>query len=93
MALNMLRAAAIPAEPDEAFDRRLIRKVKLQGAREHVSYWSPVAIGATIALVLVLAAVQLVSRPQGLPENKSPAGEARLTDTGLPAIPDLNPAQ
>ncbi len=78
-------------EPDESFDRRLLRRARVQTAREQVSYWSPAAIGATIALVLVLAAVQIVSKPRGLPESVSPAGEAKLTKTGFPTIPDLNP--
>ncbi len=89
MALNMLRESAIPAQADDSFDRRLLRRARLQSAREQVSYWSPAAVGATVALVLVLAAVQLVSKPNGLPENNSPAGEARLSSS-LPAVPDLN---
>jgi predicted anti-sigma-YlaC factor YlaD len=89
LALNMLRSATVQVEPDETFDRRLIRRARLQEAQNRFSYWSPTAIGAVVALVLVLAIVQVVSIPHRIPENVAPEGEARLTSPNLPSVPDL----
>lgn len=91
LALNMLRASALTPEPEDSFDRRLVRRVRLQGVRDQFGYWSPTAIGATIATVLVLALLQVVARPGGVPERNNPAGAAMRSDTRLPSIPDLNP--
>ena len=89
LALNMLRSSALQAETDDAFDRRVARKVRVQSARDRFAYWSPSAIGALVAAVLVIAVVQLVSSPQKMRENSSPVGEARLMKSYVPAIPDI----
>ena len=91
LALNMLRASALSPEPEDSFDRRLVRRARLQGVRAQFSYWSPTAIGATIATVLVLSILQVVARPGGVPERDNPAGAAMRTDARLPLIPDLHP--
>lgn len=88
LALNMLRQLTLEPETDEAFDRRVIRRVKTQTVREGFRYWSPVAIGATLAMVGVLAVLHVALRPDAIPERGSPAGEARL-DQGFPTVPDL----
>lgn len=88
LALDLLRSMALDTEVDEAFERRVLRRVKVEMARNRFAYWSPTAFGAAVALALVLATVQLVSRPNELKVNPSPAGEARL-DAVSPAIPDL----
>lgn len=90
MALNMLRATALHAEPADTFDRRVLRRVRLQNVRERFSYWSPAAIGATVAMGLVLAILQIISTPTNLPVRAHPAGEARRT-VSTPMIPDLSP--
>ena len=91
LALNMLREASLAVEATDSFNRRTARKIRLQSARDRFAYWSPTAMGAAVALVLVLAAVQLFSHPQSIPENRSPAGEARLIRAHTPAIPDILP--
>ncbi len=89
-ALNMLRAAAIDDVPETNFDLRLIRRVKVQTIRESFSFWSPMAIGATVAMVLMLAVLQVVYKPTGIPQRNSPSGEAhRVTDS--PMIPTFAP--
>jgi len=90
LALNMLRATAIREEPTDGFDRRVLRRARIQSVREGFGYWSPAAVGATIAAVLVLALLQIVGRSGNLRENTSPVGEARRT-TVAPAIPDFAP--
>lgn len=90
LALNMLRSTAIHEEPTDGFDRRVLRRARIQSVREGFGYWSPAAVGATIAAVLVLALLNIVGRPGGLRENTTPVGEARRTTT-VPAIPDFTP--
>lgn len=88
LALNMLRQLTLEPDADEGFDRRVIRRVQTQTVREGFRYWSPVAIGATLAMIGVLAVLQVALRPDSIPERNSPSGEARL-DRGYPAVPDL----
>lgn len=90
LALNMLRSTALLEEPTDGFDRRVLRRARIQSVRDGFGYWSPAAVGATIAAVLVLALLQIVGRPGNLRENSSPVGEARRT-TIAPAIPDFAP--
>lgn len=92
LALNMLRSSALLEEPTDGFDRRVLRRARIQAVREGFGYWSPAAVGATIAAVLVLALLQIVGRPGNLRENMSPVGEARRTTTA-PAIPDFAPGR
>ncbi len=89
LALNMLRQLTLEPETDEGFDRRVMRRVQTQTVREGFRYWSPVAIGAALAMVGVLAVVQLALRPDSIPERGSPAGEARRLDRVYPAVPEL----
>ena len=89
MSLNMLRGAAMEAEPREGFDDRVVRLVKLQTAR-NLRYWSPAIMGAAVAGVVLLAALQIISRPQALPQLNSPQSEARLLNSGLPSFPELD---
>lgn len=90
MALNMLRSTALNGEPAEGFDRRVLRRVRVQTLRESASYWSPAAIGATVATALVLGILQFVAKPTQLEERVSPTGEARRV-IASPTIPDLRP--
>lgn len=90
-ALNMLRMAAVEDEPMESglqFEERILRKWRVQSTRESVRYWSPAFVGAAIAGLTVLAALQLVSGRPGIPSTTHPAGEVRLQqDPGrLPEI-------
>ena len=88
-ALNMLRQSTVDAVPDDAFDRRVIRRVKTQTVREGFRYWSPVALGATLAMIGVLAAMQVALKSETLPERQGAMGEARRLDQGFPAVPEL----
>lgn len=88
-ALNMLRSSAVEPEVDDSYDRRLLRRFHTQTARDGFSYWSPVALGATLAMVGILAALHVALAPDKLPEHGTAASEARRADTGFPAVPDL----
>ena len=77
MALDMLRMASLDPEVDPNFDVRVIRRLQVQSSRESVRYWSPAVVGALIAGISVVAALQLISRSVEVPQNNSPIGEAR----------------
>jgi hypothetical protein len=93
-ALNMLRLAAVE-EDDFAsgvvFEERVLRKLRVQSTRESVRYWSPAFVGAAIAGLTVLAALQLVSNRPTMPNSTNPAGEAYLQqDPGRLPLIDLD---
>jgi len=80
-ALNMLRMTAVEEEevyPSLVFEERVIRRLKVQTARDSVRYWSPAFMGAAIAGLTVLAALQLVSNRQFMPREANPYGEVKL---------------
>ena len=90
-ALNMLRMAAVQEEEVDAgivFEERVLRRWRVQSTRESVRYWSPAFMGAAIAGLTVLAALQLVTNRPTMPNTSSPIGEARLERGGdqLPMI-------
>lgn len=98
-ALNMLRLAAVEPEFDvdvadqPHFEERILRRLRVQSARESVRYWSPAFFGAAIAGLSVLAALQLVSSQPTLSPNQYPDGSAyRTRIERLPAF-DLNEIQ
>lgn len=96
-ALNMLRLAAF--EPDASntesddifgahFEERVIRRLRVQSTKESVRYWSPAFVGAVIAGLTVLAALQLVSDRPGVPSMTNPEGTAyaKPSSTQLPTF-------
>ena len=92
-ALNMLRLASF-AEDEDSFDsglqfeERVLRRLRVNNTRESIRYWSPAFVGAAIAGLTVLAALQLVANRPGMPATSNPAGEAQLRkpNTNLPLI-------
>lgn len=92
-ALNMLRLASFGDEPFDGlagiqFEERVLRRWRVNSARESVRYWSPAFVGAAIAGLSVLAALQLVINRPGTPATSRPIGEAKLERKGenLPLI-------
>lgn len=80
-ALNMLRLASIEEDvygSGQVFEERVLRRLKVQTTRESVRYWSPAFVGAAIAGLTVLAALQLVSGRSSMPSSANPAGEVKL---------------
>ena len=89
-ALNMLRNSAFDAEPSAGFDDRLIRRVKVQQARGNVRYWSPMFMGATVAGLLVLAALQVVSTSSELPTFRFGGRNPEVRNTnGASSLPNF----
>jgi hypothetical protein len=90
MALNMLRESGIEAEqPARSYDLRLIRRVRVQAVRASAQYWSPVVFGAAIATLVLVGALQLVSRSGQLPVFRAGTSEARRIRIEAPAFPDV----
>lgn len=89
LALNMLRQTGFEPEYDDSFDRRLIRRAKAQTVRDGFRYWSPVALGATIAMIGVLAVLQVSLKSDSLPERRSEVGEAMRRTHAFPEVPEL----
>ena len=92
-ALNMLRLASFGDEPFDGlagihFEERVLRRWRVSSTRESVRYWSPAFVGAAIAGLSVLAALQLVINRPGTPATSRPVGEAKLERQGenLPLI-------
>ena len=78
IALNMLRMSALEPEVDIHFDARVLRRLKVQTSRESIRYWSPALLGAAIAGISVLAAMQLISKSVEMPQAGPQIGEAKL---------------
>ncbi len=84
-ALNMLRGQALEASPKASFDERVLRRYRVISVRSSLRYWSPAMIGAAVAGLVILAALQMISTTSQLPAFSAPRGEARLS---TPAFPD-----
>jgi len=89
LALSMLRMAAIEPEAAPQFEERVLRRYRIQTVQQSLGFWSPAIIGACVAGVLVLAALQIVSNSARLPALRSPGAEAHRTVDRAPAFPDL----
>jgi hypothetical protein len=87
MALDMLKTQALEPELCPNFESKVIRQYRIELKRTSLRYWSPAVVGAAVAGLVVLAAMQMIAQSSQLPSFKVPAGEARLSK---PAIPDLN---
>ena len=61
--LDMLRDCAFSTEVEDSFDRRVIRRARVQSVRDGFRYWSPAFTGGLVAAALLLTAVQVLTRP------------------------------
>lgn len=88
IALNMLRECAMEAEVRPHFEERVVRSWKLEKVRSGFGYWSPAVLGAAVAGIVLLAAIQMIAQPSHLPNIRVPANsEARLNTQ--PHFPEL----
>jgi len=78
VALNFLRAATIEVDVHPQFEERVIRKLRVQKTRESLRYWSPAVLGAFIAGLAVVAALQMITRSAEMPHVRFPGGESHL---------------
>ncbi len=89
-ALDILRMEALEAETKENFDERLLRRHKVASVRSSIRYWKPALMGAAVAGLVVLAAMQMIAQSSHLPSFKVPASEARLSSPAIPSLHSLN---
>jgi hypothetical protein len=80
LSLNMLRAATLDVEPERGFDRRLIRRVRVQAVKESFSYWLPALVGCLIAFFAIFSTLDLLATRGGQSSVKVPTGQARRND-------------
>jgi len=90
LALNMLREAKLEAdEPEVSFDRRLLRRVRVESVRSGLQYWAPALFGAAIAAVALVSALQMLARSTQLPIFRADQSEARRIQLGTPEFPEV----
>ncbi len=77
MAMNLLRESAMEPEFNPNFEDRILRKLRVQTSRASIGYWSPAVVGAFVAGLAIVAALQLITRSADLPRIQMPGGEAR----------------
>ncbi len=61
--LDLLRGGAFEAQVEDSFDRRVIRRVRVQKVQDGFRYWSPAFVGGLVAAGLLLATVQALTKP------------------------------
>lgn len=86
-ALNMLRGQALEAEPRANFTERVIRRYRVESVRASLRYWSPAVIGAAVAGLVVLAALQMISETSQLPAFQPQSQQTKRFMQ--PAFPNL----
>ena len=82
--LNMLRSMALTVEPSEAFDRRLVRMVKVDRGRDRFAYWFPAIFGAAIASFAMFALMQLVTASHSVQPFLAPASARNTVNPDQP---------
>lgn len=87
VALNMLRQEALEGCARPNFEDRVLRRFRVETVRGSFGYWSPAVLGAAVAGLVVLAALQMIAQPSRLPSFQVRSGEARLSS---PAFPNLS---
>lgn len=87
--LNMLAGAVIDPAPTPGFEDRVLRLYKVQSKRESFAYWSPAVVGACIAMLAILAAMQMVTRSSELPHFQGGGSEAHRVDRDFPKFPNI----
>jgi anti-sigma factor RsiW len=89
--LDLLRSAALEVEVTDSFEDRLVRLARNRAAAESLRYWSPALIGAALAGIAMLAALQIVTRGSSLPPVNVPGAETRRYERPNPYAPPLGP--
>lgn len=87
LSLDLLRGCAFDAQVEDSFDRRVLRRARVQRVQDGFRYWSPAFGGALVASILLLAALQALTRPIA-PGATAPLETSRGVKTSL-ALKDL----
>ena len=69
--------AALEPEVTPLFEDRVIRRLKVQGVKDSLNYWSPALIGAGIACLLIFVTLHLASNPNPVKRLNISSNEAR----------------
>jgi len=86
--LDALRGLAVAEEADvPSFDRRVLRRWRVQSVKQTARYWTPALCGAAVAAIALLAMLQILSAAQGPKPLSTPGTEAQRSDR--PTFPDL----
>lgn len=80
--LDLLRNAAFQPEVEDSFDRRVLRRAHVQRVQDGFRYWSPAFMGGLVAAGLLLAAVQILTKPIA-PGATVPVQASRGVDDSL----------
>ncbi|MEJ5169654.1 MAG: zf-HC2 domain-containing protein [Fimbriimonadales bacterium] len=87
--LSALSGLGFLAEPSPSrFTRSVLRRYRLQTARESLRYWSPALLAAAVAASLVLAALQIATANRASEPFRPGTSQARRI-TNEPVLPDL----
>ncbi len=90
--LSSLAGLTFDPKPEaNRFARTVLRRYRLQTARESLSYWSPALLAAAVAATLVLAALQIATASRSSESFRPGSSQARRI-TNEPVLPDLTPA-
>lgn len=90
LALNMLRESRLESPlPGGQYETRLMRRLRVQTVRIGMVDWSPAFLGAAIAAVALVSALQMLARSSELPVFRTGTSEARRIKLGSPAFPVL----
>lgn len=85
--LDALRGLAVEDMPDgTTFDRRVIRRWRVQSMKQTARYWTPAVCGAAVAAIALLAMLQILSSAQNPKSLATPGAEAQRA---RPMFPDL----
>ena len=75
-ALNSLRSVTLEATPDPMFEERVLRRLRVSKSREGFRTWSPAIVGASIACIAIVSALQMVSVTSNTPAFRSHGEDA-----------------
>jgi len=75
-ALNSLRAVTLEAFPDPMFEERVLRRLRVSNSRSAFRSWSPAVVGASIACITIIAALQMVTLNSSIPGYRSKGEDA-----------------
>ena len=91
--LSFFRSQMLEPEPAPDFDQRAIRAIRLGIARQRARAWSPAFVGAGIAALAILAALQLITAPPTQGKVDLSLTEARKAPSASGLFPEIRSSQ
>ena len=90
-ALDHLAQMGLDGHPSAGFDVRTLRRWFIARQRARLAYWSPAIVGALVAAICLMAALQTITRSRELPGLSIPDVEAKRTTPSRLALPFSTP--